>query len=112
MSAELPTPREATTLPTVSDVQSIRPRNDNVLIRLEPVRVMSGLIELPSTAKVQGNRPAVVLAAGPKADGLEAGMRVLVGQDPGWEMGGDPNVRMLRVGAIIAVLGDDTKVGS
>lgn len=101
--------RSAGRLDVSSDLANLRPLHDQVLVKLEEEPEQVGAIYVPKTAQNRGPRTAVVVAVGKTLadmgglDGLNPGDRVLLGPDPGWELPGGH--RMLRIGAVLAVLG-------
>ena len=94
-----------------SDLAKLRPLHDQVLVRLEEEPEQRGALYVPPSARNKGNRTAVVVATGlgPIVNGshvpleVQPGDRVLLGPDPGWEL--PDGHRMLRIGAVLAVLG-------
>lgn len=112
----LPTVRDVAELPSPGfDPEKFRPLRDQVLLRLvSEGRVTAGGLIIPDTVdqhKRAPSRRAVVVAVGPGArdrrdehipHGLEPGMAVLVGPDPGWEL--PDGHRVLGAGAVVGVV--------
>jgi co-chaperonin GroES (HSP10) len=99
--------RSVARLEAQSDLANLRPLHDQVLVKLEEEPEQVGLIHVPKTAQNRGPRTAVVVAVGRDvesdgADDVQPGDRVLLGPDPGWEL--PDGHRMLRIGAVLAVL--------
>lgn len=110
-------PRRCGTL-TWDTPEHLKPRQDHVLLQLEPPKETPDGIIIPVSNQEEALVPALIVAAGPginvwskkqkrdvfKPTMLRAGQRVLVNKDPGWILG---EYRMLREGAVVAVLEDE-----
>lgn len=115
--AEVEEDRSVASLPTATDIAEIAARfrclNDHLLVKLDDRPRMFGLLHLPDTSQsTERQRWATVVKAGPGAwfrkmsrgrepMHVEAGDRVLLSGDPGWELA--EGHRVLRVGAVMAV---------
>jgi co-chaperonin GroES (HSP10) len=95
--------RSVARLEASSDLTNLRPLHDQVLVKLEEEPEQRGAIYVPATARNKGNRTGSVVAVGSGVTDVTAGDRVLLGPDPGWEL--PDGHRMLRIGAVLAVLG-------
>lgn len=95
--------RSAGRLDASSDLASLRPLHDQVLVKLEeePEQTLMGIL-IPAQARNTGNRTASVVSVGSEVIDVAVGDRVLLGPDPGWEL--PDGHRMLRIGAVLAVL--------
>lgn len=92
--------RSAGRLDASSDLASLRPLHDQVLVKPEPANEQeASAIWLPSSDESKAWR---VVSVGSDVTDVAAGDRVLLGPDPGWEL--PDGHRMLRIGAVLAVL--------